>query len=351
VTRLRPLDGLRGLAITLVIAFHEVQEFAPGGAIGVDVFFALSSFLITSLLLDETNRRGSIDFIAFYWRRVCRLGPALIVFLLVVAPLSSIVLHRSDEILSSTLVTLAYISDFAAAGVGDLWIGLAYGHTWSLSVEEQFYLVWPVVLLLLARAGWVRWGFAVIAMIVSVAAFAASTISLGEGATYYLPTGHLTSLTAGVIAVIWLMYRPHQLNWARSSLAAAVAVTLIVAWTTIPQAHLLPPAVRVAIATLLSLGMCAILVHVVSSSSSWVSGLLSTRPIVWLGERSYGIYLYGTAIHLATAAIPVRRLWGITLSVALGLLFSAISYRWVERPLRSRGRAWINRRRPQAAHV
>jgi len=334
-----------------VIAFHEVVEFAPGGAIGVDVFFALSSFLITSLILDETKRRGSIDFIAFYWRRVCRLGPALIVFLLVVAPLSSIVLHRTDEIATSTLVTLAYISDFAAAGVGDLWIGLAYGHTWSLAVEEQFYLVWPVVLLLLARAGRVRWSFAIIAMIISVAAFVASWIRLGEGATYFLPTGHLTSLTAGVIAVIWLNHPPPQLNWARSSLAAAIAVVLIIAWVTVPQAPLLPPAVRVAIATLLSLGMCSILVHVVSSSTSRLARVLSTRPIVWLGERSYGIYLYGTAIHLATASIPVRRSLAIVISIALGLVFSAISYRWVERPLRSRGRAWINRRRPLAAHV
>ena len=188
-------------------------------------------------------------------------------------------------------------------------------------------------------------------MIISVAAFVASWIRLGEGATYFLPTGHLTSLTAGVIAVIWLNHPPPQLNWARSSLAAAIAVVLIIAWVTVPQAPLLPPAVRVAIATLLSLGMCSILVHVVSSSTSRLARVLSTRPIVWLGERSYGIYLYGTAIHLATASIPVRRSLAIVISIALGLVFSAISYRWVERPLRSRGRAWINRRRPLAAHV
>ena len=163
------------------------------------------------------------------------------------------------------------------------------------SRSKSSSLVWPVALLLLARAGRVRWSFAIIAMIISVAAFVASWIRLGEGATYFLPTGHLTCSTAVLIAVIGRNQPPPQTNWARSSLAAAIAVVLIIAWFTVPQAPLLPRAVRVAIATLLSLGMCSLLGHVVSSCTSRLARLLTTRPIGWLGGRSYGIYLYRTA--------------------------------------------------------
>jgi peptidoglycan/LPS O-acetylase OafA/YrhL len=351
VTRLRPLDGIRGLAIAFVIAFHEVVEFAPGGAIGVDIFFALSSFLITQLLLTEVRRRGSIDFLDFYWRRICRLAPALVAFLVIVAPASSILVGRTGDILTSSLVTMAYVSDFAMAGLGDLHIGLVYGHTWSLAVEEQFYFAWPLLLLLVVRAGRFKWGFAIGAMLVSVALFTVSWQLLGQSATYFLPTGHLTALAAGVLAAVWLENPPARLEWVVSTAAAVGAVALLTGWAAFSAAVPLIPAARIACTTLLSLGMAAILVNISCHPKALVGRMLSLRPVVWLGERSYGMYLYGTAIHLATAAIPVRRSWAIVISLCLGLLVSAVSYGWLEQPLRSRGRAWMNRRRDEEVHA
>lgn len=134
------LDGLRGASISFVLLFHAVQEFAPGGALGVDLVFALSSFLITSLLVDELRRSGRLDLIGFYWRRACRLGPALAVFLVVVGPTVTW-LVGSGHVVTSTVAALFYVADFARAGVIPLHITDVYGHTWSLAIEEQFYLV------------------------------------------------------------------------------------------------------------------------------------------------------------------------------------------------------------------
>lgn len=134
--RIPELDGVRGIAI-LAVFLNHTQPTLSGGFLGVDLFFALSGFLITGILLNEFNRTGSISLRSFYYRRALRLLPALVVFLLVCAPWA----HWQ-----ATTATMFYFANWHSFEfLGPLV------HTWSLSVEEQFYIAWPVVLLLLLR--------------------------------------------------------------------------------------------------------------------------------------------------------------------------------------------------------
>lgn len=141
------LDGLRGVAILLVVVSHGLPRYMMAGAVGVTVFFTLSGFLITSLLLEEHAATGRLDLRHFYERRVRRLGPALVVFLAAMAVLGLTV--NSWFATPGWLgATLFYVTNWGIVQGGAPG---ALGHTWSLSIEEQFYIVFPLLVLLLAR--------------------------------------------------------------------------------------------------------------------------------------------------------------------------------------------------------
>src|SRR5579885_2477102 len=136
------LDGLRGLAILAVFVYH--LQLITGGFLGVDVFFVLSGFLITSLLLEEWQRRGTISFPRFYMRRALRLLPAFFAFLL--ACFVYIVIFRPDEVAAfrkEALVAACYVSNWPTLHQVPM---PTLGHAWSLSLEEQFYFLWPLLL-------------------------------------------------------------------------------------------------------------------------------------------------------------------------------------------------------------
>src|SRR6516225_5035441 len=142
----RWLDGLRGLAILMVLAFH--LGYLPGGSLGVDVFFVLSGFLITTLLVEEWNRRGSISLKTFYLRRALRLLPAFLTLLLL-CTLAGLFLSSAQERPArrqEVIVAGCYIANLPNLHHTPMPI---LGHTWSLSVEEQFYLLWPLLLVLM----------------------------------------------------------------------------------------------------------------------------------------------------------------------------------------------------------
>lgn len=151
------LDGLRGIAIIAVILIHSGFPWFQGGFIGVDIFFVLSGFLITYLLVREYDGNGGrISFGRFYARRVLRLAPALILLLAVLWALSVLVLDPGSAygMRRDIVITLFYAANWARAF--DFYMGYL-AHAWSLSVEEQFYIAWPVMLLYLLRRGWSRW--------------------------------------------------------------------------------------------------------------------------------------------------------------------------------------------------
>lgn len=254
------LDGLRGVAILLVLAGHfDVPPFANAGMSGVTLFFALSGFLITSLLLEERQRSGTVDLAGFYVRRARRLFPALVVVLVVSAPF----LGWFDL----TAVAL-YFGNWVKADGGDLGF---LNHTWSLAIEEQFYLVWPAVMLWwpqhAKRVAVVGIGFAVVLRVVLWDGDA--SVPLIYNATFT----RMDAILAGCLLAM-TSWRPRQL-W--PALAALVALCTVTDLSLIYQAGFTITA---------ALSVLAV------SAAAQHHGILTTPLLVWFGKRSYGLYLW-----------------------------------------------------------
>jgi peptidoglycan/LPS O-acetylase OafA/YrhL len=338
-SRSAALDGIRGLAILAVLGFHFAFEFAPGGAFGVDVFFVLSAFLITSMLAREQQRTGFIDFTSFYVRRGARLVPALLVFLVFVAlPVSAVIGTLNDAPLSSVVV-LFYLSDFARAmGV----LPEPWGHTWSLAVEEQFYLVWPALLLLLLVRR--RSRLAMIGVVIFLFAAVITTVTyvwLGDGTNYFLPTGHLPALATGCLAA-FLFHRHERFPRWMSSTPVAVAAVCGVIGMSVLHRQGWPTALGVVVTLPVLLLLGGLVLHAAGGRPTFVNRLLSMAWLTWLGTRSYGLYLYHVPLYLlfSSAYVPLSRTANAVLAFAVSVILTELSFRLIERPLTRRGHVW-----------
>ena len=186
------LDGLRGIAVLLVILFHCKPEGPFGGGfLGVDLFFVLSAFLITSILVEEQERTGAICLSQFYWRRTLRLMPGLLFFLSTYAVVAPMILPGYPH-LRDALVAELYVSNFAyVAGQFPIFIK----HTWSLAAREQFYLLWPLMLMVL-----LRWRRPALLLAVAWAALTAMRFMTDDWIVYYYGFAHHgTGLVLGAI--------------------------------------------------------------------------------------------------------------------------------------------------------
>jgi peptidoglycan/LPS O-acetylase OafA/YrhL len=330
-------DGLRAVAVTLVIATHVGVTYAQGGVVGVDLFFVLSGFLITTLLLAEREARGGIDLAAFYVRRALRLLPALLV--LVAATDAYLGLDRVNPARGATLrATPAVLLDFANwrlvfAGAGSLgW----FWHTWSLAVEWQFYVVWPLVLAAALARGWSSRRAATIlgtALVASVLLRAAAAAARGSGLVFATPMV-ADQLLYGCGLALLLRSR-----WAaRVGHAAAVGATLAIAYVVGYlavagwQRHASDGVAR----SLVGLATAVVIARVITVPQARIARLLSLRPLVRLGRVSYGVYLWHLLASLALAeriAFPhaLRPVYWVA-AYALTLAAAALSYRIVEAP-------------------
>jgi peptidoglycan/LPS O-acetylase OafA/YrhL len=335
------LDGIRAGAVAAVFLMHAATQRFPGGFVGVDIFFTLSAFLITTLVLQETvGRGGRYGFRAFYWRRALRLGPALLIWLVLIAGPTSVLIGEKGQIVKSTALVLTYVTNLSfISGLGVFsGLGGAYGHGWSLAVEEQFYLVWPLLLVLMSR----RWQQAtrrrmlVLALPFTILAQFLVGAALTPNQNYFLPSGHLLPLLAGCLAADLRMYGAPGWITRRSTRSAPpilVGIGLIacvLGYNVVPRGGLLVP-----VTTFAGLGTALVILHVCARSDSPGSRLLSSRPLRWVGQRSYGYYLYSlTILEVVPHLIPgiqIRYAAPIALIVSTALV--AASYRWVEKPL------------------
>lgn len=297
--RLPSLDGMRAIAVLLVMYFHAGTNFS-GGRAGVDVFFVLSGFLITALLLEEHDKNNRISLRSFYMRRVLRLYPALVATIgvaVVLAAAKMPVFGGSADALKSTVkatpAVLLYFINFTRAFN---WAGGGFlGHAWSLAIEEQFYLVWPFVVILLLRkrseavVGWVAFGCA-------VGSAASRTIldlaGVRSELLYNATFSHVDGIFAGcAMAVLWR--RRSDLvarfcNTTTSVIAAIVAAVVIYDGRRMSEYGF----AVVVLATTLILGDLA--THRTTTQTS----LLSHPSLVAIGRRSYGLYLYHWPIFL-----------------------------------------------------
>jgi peptidoglycan/LPS O-acetylase OafA/YrhL len=364
------LDGLRGVSLLLIMVFHSFllwpESYArgvPGSYLAVNVFFVLSGFLITSLLLAERERNGRVAFGAFYMRRVLRLLPALAL----VFGVDIVYLLSTHQAMRSQLSLMGWAGVYAsnwmqwAGHVTDPVASLTWGHTWTLSVEEQFYLVWPTLLLVvlirrirLEVVGGLLLACAVaLTVLRTVAAYRVS----GAGGAVAL-AGRLDqqigmrtdfradSLLLGGVAAIALHagWRPGRgLRAVATALLAALVATQV--WVR-PEARWMYGWGFTLFDAALALLCVALL------DRRWLpAAAFRWGPLVWVGRVSYGLYLWHPPVFMAvTRAMPhgrmaARLLWGWGLTFVL----AATSFYLVEQPfLRLKGR-WERRGDPSPA--
>jgi len=318
------LDGIRALSILSVVLFHCEVPGAHGGFIGLDVFFVLSGYLITSLLTAE-HRHGGIEIGRFYARRALRLYPTLLLMVAVYVGLAPILWPAEDRWLSAVLAAL-YVYDYALA----FW-ELAYtiGHTWSLGVEEKFYLLWPLVLPLLLRTRHpVRWLVFAFLAVTAWRYFVAMNWTWSQA--YFRFDTRMSGILLGAIAALThFKVSKHVLAM------ACVALLVLMALPSLPTSHQTE-----AVTLSITLAELSAFVLICYAAEHGRAKFLASALMVYIGRLSYGIYLWH--FPLALLLRDTQPLW-ITLSATLAFSFTmaSICLHLVDTPLkRWRQKAW-----------
>ena len=322
------LDGLRGIAIILVLLHHAGIPYVHGGHIGVDIFFVLSGFLITVLLYQEYVLYEGIDLKRFYIRRLLRLTPALLGLLTIFGAFT--LATKSGAALANTgqsiFLAAFYLSDFAIAfNYSDLG-GL--GHTWSLAIEEHFYLIYPVSLLILLRKGpSTRTGIVVLTVMVVLIAiyriFMWGPAPEEVARVYYgfdtRADGLLVGSILGLIAARG--YLPKVSRHIAISGTGILACALIFAdWDSRLYAYGLP---------LINISTAIVLSYVMTTGVEW----LANKALVWVGIISYGLYLWHNLIFIVIRERVTGSPWAIlVLGSLVSLIVAGTSFYLLEKP-------------------
>jgi peptidoglycan/LPS O-acetylase OafA/YrhL len=348
---------LRALAVLVVVAFHAGLPVS-GGFVGVDVFFVISGFVITNMLQREWEATGRIKFRAFYIRRFKRLTPALALMVAVTAIVSALVLSPlgAQQTVAETGIGAMFLAanSVIAGNTGGYFDAPAATnpllHTWTLSVEEQFYVVFPAILALgwfLARRSWLRRHTASVAVgLVAVASFGLALLGTSGVVEptqswllgFYSPLTRAWEFALGALLALIatrVMIRSRKVTLILGSLGAgmfAASLWLITSSTRLPGAWTLLPVVG----TLL-------LLFVGPDSSNLVTRALATRPLVKIGDWSYSIYLWHWPFVVFAVLLWPERSHARLIAAGLSLAPALASYVWVEQPIR--GLQGLTRRR------
>jgi peptidoglycan/LPS O-acetylase OafA/YrhL len=298
------LDGLRGIAILLVMLMHT--QLLPNGYVGVDVFFGLSGFLITALLLEEWEKRGSISLKRFYARRARRLLPALAVILIACVLVNAVLYTLAGAPLGEKLLTTALFVNNWMVTLTHARLG-SLTPTWSLAQEEQFYLLWPVLLLVMLRLRFdARAIGAALALMILGLLYAEPHVlpGLTSHMAYYAPFDRASELMFGALgAVVWhWRLIPSPSAWAGRAPRLRLAVRLIerhshapVGWALVLAFVWLMFNQTLPVRTIY-LGAAAIsvplIINLLAAPESIVSRMIACTPLRWIGRISYSLYLY-----------------------------------------------------------
>jgi len=323
------LDGLRAIAVTSVVIYHAYPSVCPGGWAGVDVFFVLSGFLISTILLQEFDRSGRLGFKNFYIRRALRLLPAFACLLLVSLLFSLMIRRHRIENLENILLSASYLMNWNRAFAWLPGEGGYLAHTWSLAMEEQFYLIWPVALLLLVKVR--RLAPIIIAgLVVLVLAWRLHLVH-AEANAERTSNGfdvHSDTLLIGC-AVAFMAIGPTARNFARNFAILPVAPMLLVLAKLQIQSALTQGI------GLTFVGLCSAWIMIAAMEDGLLQRILSVRPLVYTGRISYGWYLWHYPFlvwggHLFTHANTLALV--TPLLVGASYLMAALSYHVIERP-------------------
>jgi peptidoglycan/LPS O-acetylase OafA/YrhL len=335
------LEGIRGLAVLVVVIYHADLPLR-GGHVGVNIFFVLSGFLMTHILLQERIATGTIRFGNFYISRALRLYPALVALVAVVTVYSLVVPDavRSGASLSGWFPALFYFANWVRAFGHPGALGM-YEHTWSLSIEEQFYFLWPLLLWVIFRfvgklsavvyvslAGCV--GALLLRLVIAPGVEGEPRVfngldtqadqllfgcALAAGVMWASSSRRTPALERGLTVALW----PSVVG-----LAAAILFWHRIDSTTV---------VRVA-TSLVGLAAACVVGYVYLAPHAWVARTLRIAPLKYLGQRSYGLYLWHYPVFTWVFTLSIPKFGMVLLGLALSLGATELSYRYVEKPFR-----------------
>lgn len=320
------LDGLRGIAALAVLLFHAQLGFAENGYVGVDVFFALSGFLITSILLGELGRTGGLRLGRFYVRRILRLYPALVsTCVLVVA--AGTATGQLGEVAPGAVAALVYLANW--------WMYTEHPaplleHTWTLAIEEHFYALWPVLLIgLFSRRWWLRLTVVAVCVVLLAVLFSPWPEPITHVRATYLRGFPI--VWGSILA--WATRRPttgiprRVVGTTGAGALIGLLAVLLVPWS-LPERWLTGPN---SVTGLLS--MCVLAAIVLAPGTS-VSTALSLVPLRWAGTRSYGMYLYHfPVLQVLRHQVDLGPEWmRMIVGIVVTLVVTELSFRWLETP-------------------
>jgi peptidoglycan/LPS O-acetylase OafA/YrhL len=347
VGRIGGLDGLRGLAVAGVLVFHD--DLLIGGFLGVDLFFALSGFLITGLLLAEHESSGRIDLVSFWKRRGRRLLPAALMFLILITPLMYVfgTIAQVEAARDGVVPAMLYVANWdQITDSAQYWALFSepspLTHLWSLAVEEQFYVLWPLIAMLALRGSRARLKLGVVTAVGILASFVAMLVLFDAASPTRVYMGTDTraaSILVGALAAVVSLDRQLQRLAVRVPSAVAAGQVLLLGgviamWATIDGSS--STALYRGL-LLLHSSACAVL-----AASMWVTARtpvvrgLEIPPLRWLGTISYGLYLWHWPVFIiidedstgfSRPVVSVLR-WSVSLAIA------AASFRFLEAPIR-----------------
>ena len=362
------LDGLRAIAVLAVIAFHLGFGWAPGGLLGVGIFFTLSGYLITDILLSQLSQRGKIGLLRFWGARARRLLPALFLMLAIVTAWVTIFgPAQPDQYRKAVVSAVFYVNNWE-----QIFANVSYfarfapegplNHLWSLSVEEQFYIFWPFLISLGVKlvherplASGVRPRLAVLAVVVAVISMIEMAIlyhpSLDPSRIYYGTDTRAGGLLFGAaLAMVWpsrhlnRRIAPQARNTLDGLGVLGLAIIALMIWQVGEFDRFLYQGGFI----VLSLATVLVLMPLTNPACR-LGKLVGAAPLRWVGVRSYGIYLWQTPIIVLTGpgSRPPESLLGKALQVAAIFAIAGLSWRFVEEPIRhgAIGRFFARRRK------
>ncbi|MBC2269497.1 acyltransferase family protein [Listeria welshimeri] len=346
------IDGLRALAVIAVIAYHLNFSWAKGGFIGVDIFFVLSGYLITNILLTQWEKNQTLQLKQFWLRRFRRLIPAAYVMIVVVV-IFSVLFHseilknlRGDAIASFFYVSNWWFIFHNVSYFDSFGMPSPLKNLWSLAIEEQFYLIWPVFLLVFLR--WVKNPKLLLKIVIGLGLLSAIWMTIlyvpgtDPSRVYYGTDTRLFDLLSGcALAFVWPFNRLSPNIPKRSKAALNIAGTISILFfflITALVSEYQPFLYRGGLLFVAIMGV--VMIATIAHPASYLSKIFSFKPLRWIGTRSYGIYLWHyPIITLTTPVLEIGQpsIWRSILQVAATFIIAELSFRYIETPIRKNG--------------